>query len=366
MTPDCRFLLLTPPGRGAIAALRVEGPDTAHLVERLLRSPRGKPLGLGDCTRPRLARFGSEPAEPIVAHAPSATCIELFCHGGLAAVARIQQLLTEAGCPSIDWRDSLDNESLTAEAELALTEARTFRTAAILLDQRQGALRAALEQIAQMLDAAQAEPALAAIGRLRALAPLGLHLTRPFRVAIFGPPNVGKSSLLNALVGYDRALVHATPGTTRDLVVAQTAFDGWPLELIDTAGLRTTDDAIEQAGIALAEAEIAAADLALAVFDASRPETEAALDDLPAHALRVGNKCDLLDQPAASARRLVSARNGANLGSLLASIVARLVPDPPAPGAAVPFTARQVAMLDICAERIGAGRLAEARRTLVF
>jgi tRNA modification GTPase len=71
---------------------------------------------------------------------------------------------------------------------------------------------------------------------------LGRHLTRPWRVVVAGAPNVGKSSLINALAGFTRTVVTAVPGTTRDVVATAAAIDGWPVELIDTAGLRLTGD----------------------------------------------------------------------------------------------------------------------------
>jgi tRNA U34 5-carboxymethylaminomethyl modifying GTPase MnmE/TrmE len=93
----------------------------------------------------------------------------------------------------------------------------------------------------------------------------------PWRVAIVGRPNVGKSSLLNAIVGFERAIVHPTPGTTRDLVTARTAVDGWPVEFIDSAGIRSGRDAIESAGIEQARQAIESSDLALVVLDRSEP-----------------------------------------------------------------------------------------------
>jgi tRNA modification GTPase len=89
-------------------------------------------------------------------------------------------------------------------------------------------------------------------------------------VVIAGPPNVGKSSLINALLGYQRAIVFDQPGTTRDVLTATTAIDGWPVELADTAGIREGDDAIETEGVARALAEIRAADLVVEVWDASQ------------------------------------------------------------------------------------------------
>ena len=98
---------------------------------------------------------------------------------------------------------------------------------------------------------------------------VGLHLTMPWRVVIAGPPNVGKSSLMNAIAGYQRAIVSPLPGTTRDVVTITTAINGWPVQIADTAGLRDTVDELESAGIALAGAVVEQADLVIVVSDAS-------------------------------------------------------------------------------------------------
>src|SRR5439155_711085 len=98
---------------------------------------------------------------------------------------------------------------------------------------------------------------------------LGRHLTNPWRVVVAGAPNVGKSSLVNALAGYARCVVSPTPGTTRDVVSTLIAVDGWPIELLDTAGLRLPGENLEQQGIALARAAVESADLCLWVIDAS-------------------------------------------------------------------------------------------------
>ena len=81
----------------------------------------------------------------------------------------------------------------------------------------------------------------------------GRHLLTPFDVVLAGPANVGKSSLINALVGYNRAIVYDAPGTTRDVITAETAIDGWPVTLSDTAGLRDSDDPLEMAGVQTAQ-----------------------------------------------------------------------------------------------------------------
>ena len=112
-----------------------------------------------------------------------------------------------------------------------------------LLDQYHGALESEIEAIRTLLR--ELQPNIdAAASRLETLlgrASIGLHLVRPWRVTIAGPPNVGKSSLLNALAGFERAIVFDQPGTTRDVLTVLTAIDGWPIELADTAGWRDSE-----------------------------------------------------------------------------------------------------------------------------
>jgi tRNA modification GTPase len=111
-----------------------------------------------------------------------------------------------------------------------------------------------------LIDAAIAQGDRAAasdqIDRLLDRADVGQHLLRPWRVALAGRPNAGKSTLINALVGYTRAIVHHLPGTTRDVVTADAAFDGWPVELSDMAGLRSGGGTTETEGVRLGPAGV--------------------------------------------------------------------------------------------------------------
>ena len=148
----------------------------------------------------------------------------------------------------------------------------------------------------------------------------GQRLRDNLHVVIVGPPNVGKSSLLNALAGNDRAIVTAVPGTTRDLLRESVQLNGIELTLVDTAGLRDSGDAIEREGMRRARVELASADLALAVVDATEPELAKARPPgrrtgrPRQHVLWLHNKADLLE--AALARAVqedclwMSARSG--------------------------------------------------------
>lgn len=401
-----QVIQLTPPGRGAVATLRIEGPGAVETVQTHFRARGGRTLAAYPVDRLVVGHFihctsdndtffqaetgrissrvqhSPERGEEVVVRRCVDGAVELHCHGGLAAVAAIEEALMAAGCLRLawpDWAAEREADPFAAAALVALADARTERTAAILLDQYHGALSRALDDIRQASERAEFDAAQQQVGVLLKRAELGRHLVRPWRVVLAGRINVGKSSLINALAGFGRSIVHATPGTTRDAVTLTTAIDGWPVELCDTAGLRVGGDAVELAGIERARERLGQADLAILVFDRSATwsaEDQVLVDQWPG-ALLVHNKCDLpsevvkkggqaphqtpirqdLREPARSqspffhnlsasddrpAGLAISALQGLGMAELLDAIAQRLVPDPPPPGVAVPFTADQV------------------------
>ncbi|MBY0395515.1 MAG: 50S ribosome-binding GTPase, partial [Thermoleophilia bacterium] len=250
---SARAALLTVEGRGAISVIRVWGPDALRVTDAVFRPAIGGPLSASPPGTPRFGRAGLGLGDEVVAlvvPGKPPEC-EIQGHAGRAAVAAILQALEAAGAelrnPSA-WVRATAGSLVAAEAHVDLARAPTARAAEILLEQAQGALDRAFEALAGEL-ASDPEAAAVRVGRLIDLAAIGLHLADGWRVAIVGRPNVGKSRLLNALGGFDRAIVDPTPGTTCDVVALTTAFDGWPVELRDTAGLRATGDEVERAGI---------------------------------------------------------------------------------------------------------------------
>jgi tRNA modification GTPase len=372
--------LLTPPGRGAVATVIVAGPLAMTALEHCFQSARQRSLAdyaIGEIAFGRWQATGEE----VVVARRAAERIEIHCHGGSVAVAAILNSLSKRGCEVIQaaaWLRIDQPDRLVADAIEALAQARTARTASILLDQQAGALRRELQAILAAFDAGDLRLVSARLQVLQSRVNVGRHLIAPYRVVVAGPANVGKSTLVNALLGYQRSIVCDQPGTTRDVLTANTAIDGWPLELTDTAGLRDSPesfhDLVERMGIVRALEQIQLADLVVLVFDLTAPlkwdEMNVLFDDSPGaqqqRPLIVYNKCDLVAAPPADAPAgvLVSARTGAGLPALLEAIAQRLVPEPPAPGVGVPFLSAHFAALDRAQASLAAGNPMLARRAI--
>ena len=373
----CYVRVITAPARGALAVLQVWGPDALDVVDAVWRPRSGRALRAGRGGRPRLgsigAGLGDEVVATIIGRRPPR--VELHGHGGAAAVELVIDSLRGAGAElraDFEWARADAGGTLESAAMNELARAPTARAAEILLDQTAGALSHAIAETAELcLDVAGFEAARSRLRRLIDVGRAGVRLVAGTRVAILGRPNVGKSSLLNALLGYERAIVDRTAGTTRDVVAAQAAVDGRLVEFIDTAGLRDARDDIESAGIEAARGVRANVDIVILVFDGSQPLESA---DEQVLALRddrtilVANKCDL---PAGAwmidtSRFLnVSAARRDGLDALRAQLAAKIAPHPPEAGEAVPFLDEHLAALAAALESLQSNQREEARATLL-
>ncbi|MFM8674452.1 MAG: tRNA uridine-5-carboxymethylaminomethyl(34) synthesis GTPase MnmE [Vulcanococcus sp.] len=358
------------PGEGGVAIVRLSGPQAEPIAQRLFVAP-GQQIWdshrvlYGHVCDPASGERVDE-ALLLVMRAPRSftreTVVEFHCHGGLICVQRVLELVLAAGARralpgEFSQRAFLNGRlDLTrAEAVSELVTARSRRAAQLAmagldggLQQRITALRERLlDQLAELearvdfeddlppLDGAAVATALAAVqaelqGLLRD-GERGQVLRDGLRVAIVGRPNVGKSSLLNRLSCAERAIVTDLPGTTRDLVESDLVLQGVPLTLLDTAGIRRTDDRVEQLGIARSHAALQSADAVLLLFDLTvgwRPEDQQLLEAVPAGVplLLVGNKLDQLAPgatPAPQAEVCISALLGSGEEPLVAALLER-------------------------------------------
>jgi tRNA modification GTPase len=377
--PDiARVCMLTPEGRGALAVLRVWGRRALEVADAAFRPARSRPLACTPPGRLRLGRMGAGRGDEVVAVviAGDPPEVEIHCHGGPAAVALVVSALIERGAERRQpgaWARHAAGEGpvIAAEALVDLARAPTLRTVEILLEQAQGALTSA---VAAAIATIAADPVAAQhdVEILRQHAVIGVRMVTGWRIVLTGRPNVGKSRLLNALAGYSRAIVDATPGTTRDVVAVRSAVDGWPVELADTAGLRDPQGAIEAAGIARARAQQREADLLLLVLDRSQPWTP---DDLalveevrtgPVPLVIAANKADLPAawEPLPRSMVVISAERGDGIDELVQTLARRLVPTPPPPGAAVPFRPAHLRRIERAYAALQAGDREAALRHL--
>ncbi len=357
----------------AIATIAIRGPRVCELVCHFTQLPTSR-LMVG---RIRYAKWQIGPAaeqlsEQIVLCRTSEESVEIHCHGGPAVCHAILQDLAAAGCEIAsqhDWPSDFKCP-IAAAAEHDLLHVTTDRAAAILLDQMNGALRQAIEAVRSKVLARELTAAQTDLQGLLSWSELGQRLSVPWRIVLAGPPNVGKSSLMNALVGSQQSIVHPDPGTTRDWIECHGAIDGWPVSFTDTAGIRDTLDEIESAGVARSSAQLVNADLAVFVVDASQgwQEQHAMLLELaPAKTVVAWNKVDLLDPHKGSVRPPgnievipTSALKEIGIIELLETITSTLVPRVPSVGMAVPFRDEHIQRIGHCCDLLSIGRVADA------
>lgn len=368
--------LVTGAQRAAIATISLHGPEARTIIDRNFVPAHRRKIVL-DEVRYGLWQGASDEqgrermaAESVVlvgfnAAGSDATAHRFFgplegdawevqCHGGAAAAQRILDDMAASGAtvvPAEQWQRECGLDRLGQEAIQALAAATTVRTAAMALDQVRGAMREFVHDCLAKLQHAS-EASLSHVHReiagVMRYANVGKHLSEPWRVVLAGAPNVGKSSLINALVGYRRSITLDQPGTTRDVLEAHAVIDGWPLLLHDTAGLRNDPaEEIEREGIRRTQASVENADLVLWVHDARDRFTSSVStseDVEPVAFIPIVNKSDLNPEARHSLPPdavTTSALTGEGIESLRQRIIATLVPDIPPAGAPLPTSKRQ-------------------------
>src|SRR5688500_18653630 len=359
---DTIAAIATPPGRGGIGVVRISGRDSKSLAQKIvgyIPQPRHASLSkfLGD--------DGSVIDEGIVLFFPAPhsytgeDILELQGHGGPAVMNLLLASCLSAGARlaqpgEFTLRAFLNNKLDLAQAEgvADIIDASSGEAARCAVRSLQGEFSSVIHSLVQALtdlrllveaslDFPEEEIDLPhqtevgdKLGRLQAqlqqvfvTARQGNLLREGVWVILVGQPNVGKSSLLNKLAGEEAAIVTEVPGTTRDTIRQTIELEGVPVHLVDTAGLRETDDMVEKMGISRTRSVIEKADLVLLLMDSRQgitPDDQAILVSLPARlpVLHVYNKIDLLDrlEPAKSRRGsaevYLSAKTGAGIESL--------------------------------------------------
>jgi tRNA modification GTPase len=312
---DTIAAIATPPGQGGVAIIRLSGPEAEHIAQSLVLLKhqsfplRSHHLYLGEIVEPRSGQRLDQGLFTIMRAPHSYTgehVAELHCHGGGFLARRILAVVLQQGArlaePGEFTKRAFLNGKLDlaqAEAVLNLIEAKSEQGAHLAWEQLSGQLSEAVNYLRQRLvhtvayieafldfpeedipirSQSEIEQEVAAliedIASLAATFQQGRVYRDGTRTAIVGKPNVGKSSLLNLLLGTERAIVTNVPGTTRDILEETVIVGGIPLVLWDMAGLRQTNNEVERIGVARAQAGVKEAELVLAVFDGTRPLDE--------------------------------------------------------------------------------------------
>lgn len=395
---DTIAAIATAAGTGALGVLRVSGSAARRIASELLSLSSLEPRRAALAE----ARFEGETIDQVVAtffpgpdSATGDDLLEISAHGSPYILRRLLNAALALGARAAEPGEFTQRAFLNgkldlaqAEAVCALIGARTQRAHRIALSQLEGGLssavksakepvldllvriEASLDHPEEDLPGLSAEAAGAAVKK--ALSPItalagtftaGRLASEGARICIVGRPNAGKSSLLNALLGSDRAIVCAEPGTTRDTLEEPSSLMGLPALLIDTAGLReNVQDPAERSGIERSERALKAADLALLVMDRSRPAGE---EDFRVHrriletaarmgrpVLTVANKADLPAALAQAADVEISATERRGIGELVAIIAKTLACDQALGEPVMVISARHERALNCAAESL--------------
>ncbi|MEB3166421.1 MAG: tRNA uridine-5-carboxymethylaminomethyl(34) synthesis GTPase MnmE [Cyanobacteriota bacterium] len=361
-------------GQGSVAIVRVSGSEAESIGRRLFQAPGSQAWDshrvlYGHVVDPASGERVDE-ALLLLMRAPRSftreDVVEFHCHGGRVAVRRVLELVLAAGARPAGPGEFSQRAFLNGRLDLTRAEAigemiaaRSRRAAQLAMAGIDGGLQRligglrerlldALAELEARVDFEEDLPPLdrpALVGELQAVrgelerlvaeARQGELLREGLRVAIVGRPNVGKSSLLNLLARRERAIVTDRPGTTRDLLESELVLDGVPLTLLDTAGIRPTDDPVERLGIARSRAALASADVVLLLYDLAagwQSADQELREQVPAGVplLVVGNKADRLpaggDGPMEAvgpAEVCISALNGQGQAELAAALLER-------------------------------------------
>ena len=376
---DTVATVTTPLGEGGIGVIQLSGPRALETVSEIFKGKKDRNICRASSGELFYGIVVDRAASVLIDEViicvwrskesfTGEDLVEINCHGGPRAVRNTLHAITEAGAREVDWNEFLGRGFKNArmdltqvEAQQALVHAKTRLSVKTFLAQHQGLLSRRISSletdINTIMGAANASlvrrlPQEDVSNKLTLLlndldellnsSAFGLALSSPQRMSIAGLPNVGKSTLFNALLGEERAIVHTVPGTTRDYITEYFSVRGIPFELVDCAGLRETDDHVERMGVERARDLHKRVDKIILVLDGSKevPEEEwsliqeLSLDLGKKKFILVINKTDLgimldvdrlktmFEQPIC----LVSALNGLGLESLEKGLIGEFLP----------------------------------------
>jgi len=315
---DTIAAISTPMGEGAIAIVRLSGEEAVAIADQLFRSPSGKKLKevethtihYGRIVDPKSEEIAEEVMVSLMRAPRTFTredVVEINCHGGIVSVNRVLQLALNAGARLAEPGEFTKRAFLNgridlsqAEAVMDLIRAKTDRAMNVALGQMEGRLSKLIstlrqeilevvahvevnidypeyDDVEEMTHRILVEKATYIKGELEKLlqtAQQGKILREGLSTVIIGRPNVGKSSLLNSLVQENKAIVTDIPGTTRDVIEEYVNVRGVPLRLVDTAGIRETEDIVERIGVERSREVLKKADLILLVLNSADDFTE--------------------------------------------------------------------------------------------
>lgn len=355
LTPG--FAVVTAPGRSAIATVIVHGTDAITVVNKLFQPVRKSKLSPEQIGKVIYGHWlvDGEPSEDLIVSPKAKDCCEIHCHGGETASSMIARSLEQHGVVKLspfELASRMHDDPLQADLELTLSKAKTPRIVRMLLNQIQ--LQPEFwQQLRTYADQGNNEAIEQMASDFRKWEGLGLRLTSEWQVTLCGAPNVGKSSLINAMLGFERAIVHSEAGTTRDALDELTAIDGWPIRIYDTAGVRSSQDDIEMQGVSLTHQVVEKSDLVMLVLDASQADPLAILNRLNVQPdLILANKSDLHHIEDSNVDLHLSAKTGEGIPELLKKITRTLIPELPEPQTPIPVSTFQLEHLNTLIESL--------------
>lgn len=329
------FSLVTPEGPAGVAVWMLGGPGAEERIQSLFVSG-GKALPVF----PSNQSLGVMKADRAVSDEVLLVCpagerpggiFEIHGHGGSQLAAMHRFFFTQSGFeekPPGSTGVFPGQTRLVSHLQGLATQATTSRVCRAFLHQSR-VLPQAFGELIQSCWKQDGPGALGSLSDMESAWKLARRWLDPFRVSVLGPPNAGKSSLLNYLVGKKRAVVSPIPGTTVDVIRVSMALEGWPIELCDTAGVRETPDEVEQRGIDLSFHSAGSSDLVLWLRDGTLPNSQEAPDLDGKSVLEVWTKRDLVSAPTNNLTNnlsvAISTINGEGCQELQAAILARLV-----------------------------------------